>query len=118
MKEEIPILTEINGNGFAALSMGAGELFVDDLLQSLKMDVAVLDQRGTILKTSRTLLGFGGAMAADLAGEAVGLHYQQIIGPAQTRLDPVAAWVVDAVESILRGTGEETSLEYSREGSG
>jgi transcriptional regulator with GAF, ATPase, and Fis domain len=30
----------------------------------------------------------------------------------------VAAWVVDAVESILQGTGGETSLEYSREGFG
>lgn len=118
MKEEIPILTEINGNNSAALSMGAGGLFVDDLLESLKMDVAVLDQTGTILKTSRSLLSFGGATAADLAGVAVGLHYRQIIGPDQAEGDPVAAWLVDVVENILRGTGAETSMDYSREGLG
>jgi transcriptional regulator with GAF, ATPase, and Fis domain len=117
MKDDIPMLTDFSGSRFPALSMGVDESFVDDVLESLKMDVAVLDRRGKILRASKSLIGLGGPMATDLAGMAVGLHYRQVIGPAQAEGDPVASWVVDAVEAILRGTGAETSLDYSREDS-
>ena len=117
MKDAIATLADLNGNRVAGLSIGAGESFLNALLEALKMDVALVDRRGTILRASKSLLSLGGETAADLAGVAVGLHYRQLIGPAQVKADPVASWLVDAIEGILRGTGSETALEYSQAGS-
>jgi transcriptional regulator with PAS, ATPase and Fis domain len=114
MTGEVGGLREVLGRAVAASTAKGPEALLDGILEALNRDITVLDRTGNIIKTSscwRNLAREQGDVSSRLV---LGVNYREglqfVLGGDQ----PLAERAVDAIESVLQGKTDQSSIEYAR----
>lgn len=82
---------------------------LSEAIDTLPMNVAILDREGTIVETNRAWQAFAEENDAELQPDAIGVDYLEVTEAAD---DETAAEAAAGLRELLEGNREEFELEY------
>lgn len=99
------------------LARRASEELTHGIMESMHHRIAVIDRRGTIIRTNRAWTRFAlDNLGSPVTADGVGLNYFEVCRGAID--DPWARDALAGMEAVLAGDAEEFSLEYPCHGPG
>jgi DNA-binding CsgD family transcriptional regulator len=90
----------------------AKDVFQDTILDSLSAHIAILDERGLIIKTNRAWMAFACSNQLRMRPDTLGINYLALCDCAKGEASETAHEACAGIRSVLAGETDEFVMEY------
>ena len=94
------------------LALQENDLFINDILNSLPEHIAVLDERGVIIKVNTAWMNFASANICPDPNYYIGINYLAVCDQAALSGDENAAYITQGIRAVLDGSLPQFSHTY------